>query len=1077
VIGKTTQAEACATRLKTLWHRLQPVCLLLLLGFQSTQTAQQDRLAQARNLGKAFYENPTTQTQAVTEFKKALDMLPDSARERVNYGISLLHAAKTAEGISELEKAQKQDPKIPHTWFNLGIAYKKDSKYDQAIAQFEGMVKLVPDEPISHYNLGALYRLTGKTDDALKEFETSAKLNLRLAGPHFQLYNAYRAANRPEDANREQATFQEIKKQQAGAAVPEDLEWSYYSEIYDITDPQNAVETEPAKPIKLAAKKLADGLEGVTTADVDGDGAPELIAWSSTGIKVFKNGSAAALDVGLNAVRDVISISPGDFNNDGLADLAILTKSGAELWANRKGKFEKLNVTIPEGAYAKAVWLDFDHDYDLDLFLLGDKSALLRNNGTAGFSDVSNNFPFVAGRAVDGTLFDAVPDTDGMDLVVAYSDRPGVLFMDKLGGRYQAQDLDAIPAGAKSVIAADLNNDSATDLVIATASGAFPIFNRRGSFEKGAQLAASSSAIALADVENHGLADILTSGSVFRNEGLGKLSETKLPAIGDALAIAAVDFDNDGRTDLAVIQRDGSLNLLRNETETANGWLRASLLGVKNLKLAYGAKIEVKAGAHYQKRTYFGQPLVFGMRSYKEAETVRITWPNGLIQNEVHQAADKAFTYKEAQRLSGSCPMIFTWNGQRFSFLTDVLGVAPLGASSGDGHYFPVDHDEYVQVPGEAMVPRNGQYEIRITEELREVSYLDKIQLIAVDHPAPTAIYTNDKFKSPPFPDFRLYGVTNPVHPRSARDDAGNNVLPQLLKRDKKYPDSFSRDYTGVASLHHLDLDFGSAAASNRAVLVLSGWVDWADGSTFLSASQETKEGLIMPYLQVRNAKGEWQTVIEDMGIPAGKPKTISVDLTGKFLSASREVRIVTNLCVYWDEIFLSEDTGKPETILTPVDATYADLHFRGFSKPVIHPQRRQPENFLYDQVSAVSTWNPTTGMYTRYGDVGELLGAIDDNLVIMGAGDELKLKFDARNLPALRPGWKRDFLLFVDGWAKDADANTAFAKSVEPLPFHDMTAYPYGANEHFPSDRAHNEYQQKYNVRPALRLLRPLTD
>ncbi len=239
------------------------------------------------------------------------------------------------------------------------------------------------------------------------------------------------------------------------------------------------------------------------------------------------------------------------------------------------------------------------------------------------------------------------------------------------------------------------------------------------------------------------------------------------------------------------------MTFLRNETETSNGWLRAGLLGVKNLKLAYGAKIEIKAGAHYQKRTYFGQPLVFGMRGYKEAETVRITWPNGLIQNEVHQVAGKAFTYKEAQRLSGSCPMIFTWNGQSFNFLTDVLGVAPLGASSGDGNYFPVDHDEYVQVPGEAMVPRNGKYEVRISEELREVSYLDRIQLIAVDHPVSASIYTNDKFKSPPFPEFRLFGVTKPIHPKSARDDNGNNVLPQLLKRDKKYPDSFSRDLHG----------------------------------------------------------------------------------------------------------------------------------------------------------------------------------------------------------------------------------------------------------------------------------------
>src|SRR5208337_3867617 len=108
-----------------------------------------------------------------------------------------------------------------------------------------------------------------------------------LAGPHFQLYNAYRQLNRTEDAAREQQTFNDIKKQQAGAAVPEDLEWSFYAEIYDITNPVNATETEPAKPVRLQAQKLADGIDassaGLVPADIDGDGNPEMIAWSANG--------------------------------------------------------------------------------------------------------------------------------------------------------------------------------------------------------------------------------------------------------------------------------------------------------------------------------------------------------------------------------------------------------------------------------------------------------------------------------------------------------------------------------------------------------------------------------------------------------------------------------------------------------------------------------------------------------------------------------------------------------------------------------------------------------------------------
>src|SRR6266566_8487145 len=156
------------------------VVAVLLAGADSARV-KQDELWRHRNLGKAFYENPTTQVQAVDEFKKALDLAPTSARERLNYGLALLRAANTKEGVAELEKAQKQDPKIPHTWFNLGIVYKKDSQYDKAITQLERMIQLVPDEPKSHYNLAVLYKLNGKLEAALKEFEISAKLDRNLA--------------------------------------------------------------------------------------------------------------------------------------------------------------------------------------------------------------------------------------------------------------------------------------------------------------------------------------------------------------------------------------------------------------------------------------------------------------------------------------------------------------------------------------------------------------------------------------------------------------------------------------------------------------------------------------------------------------------------------------------------------------------------------------------------------------------------------------------------------------------------------------------------------------------------------
>jgi tetratricopeptide (TPR) repeat protein len=1070
--------------------------LLLAAAPALSPAAREELLWHHRNLGKAFYENPTTQAEAVAEFKKALDLAPGSARERLNYGLALLRAGKVAEGIAELRKVQKQAPDLPHTWFNLGIALKRDAKYDEAVTQLEGMTARVPDEPVTHYNLGTLYKLADKPEKSLAEFEAAARLGPDLAGPRFQLYNAYRLAGRADDAARELDRFKEIKARQEGAAIPEDLEWSWYSEVVEEVAPwAEKAEKAPARPapeLALEPAELARGIDpataGLAVLDADADGKPDLLAWSKAGVQLFRSGSTKVEQTGLEELRDVAAVAPGDFDNDGLPDLAVLSPA-ASLWHNVGKRFEKVPVALPPEAFAAAVWLDVDHDYDVDLMLLGQRSALLRNEGASGWGDATARFPFAPGRAIAAALLDTVSDTQGKDLAVSYVDHPGILYRDRLGGRFEAEELSLIAPGARFLTAWDVDQDGWTDLAAAVpgmagdAPGIFVLRNQRtmqGKLAAGPRVDAPGP-LAFADLENRGVSDLVTSRGIYRNPASpARRGAAGLPAT--LAAVAAADFDGDGRQDLAVVGQDGVLSRLRNATRSSNQWLSATLEGVKSLKLAPGATVEVKAGSSFQKKAYAGVPLHFGLGSLgkgKTVDTVRITWPNGLIQNETKQAAG-AHRYKEAPRLSGSCPMIFTWDGKGFRFITDVLGVAPLGASAGDGTYFPVDHDEYVQIPGEALAVRDGKYEVRVTEELREVSYLDAIHLIALDHPAGVEIFTNDKFKAPPFPDFRLFGVEERIYPAAARDGKGQDVLPRLLARDRTYPEGFRRNAAGVAELHALDLDFGQAAPDGSAVLILSGWVDWADGSTFLGAAQESKEGLVFPYLQVKDAAGQWRTVIEDMGIPAGKPKTIAVDLSGKFLSTSREVRIVTSLCVYWDEIFLAtagDAAGEPGLVRTDLAPETAALAYRGFSRPVIDPERRQPERFDYASWMPLTGWNPTPGRYTRYGDVRPLFAGVDDLLVVMGSGDEARLTFDAAALPALPAGWRRDFLLFVDGWAKDADANTAFSQSVEPLPFHAMTSYPYPAGEHFPEDPAHILYRKQYNTRPALRLLRPLQE
>ncbi len=900
-------------------------CALFVLG-GADSPSNAERLWRHRNLGKAYFETPTALPDAVAELKQAFELAPDSFRDQLNYGLALLRTGQLAEAVAELEKAQAKNPASPYTWFNLGVAYKRLGRYPEATKQFQGMEKLVPDEPVTHYNLGLLYKLANRQDDAFREFETAAKLDPKLVAPRFQLYNMYRLAGKQKETAEALKAFQEVKQAQAAADDTEDMEWCYYAELYDPIEARPAGrDTGPVAEAKFHDETLAGAVDaptsGLLAIDAFGEHAADLLAWSKNGVRLYRRGKTPVADSGLDGIGEVVSVAAGDFNNDGLTDLCVVTSSGPSLYRNTKGHFEKEKASLPTGSFEAAVWLDFDHDYDLDLFLLGEKSVLLRNEGAAGFHDDTAHFPFEAGHAIAAAAFRVTPDTKEMDLAVAYRDHPGVLYRDQLRGVFKATPIDALPAGARSLQAVDVDNDGWMDLGFVSPAGASLALNREGKFEARA-VAPRAASLAFADFEDRGYSDLVAGAALYRDQGLANFAGARKPAgFPDGVAWTAADFDGDGRTDVAAVASDGSLHLLANRTETKNQWLGVALLGVKNLIASAGTEVEVKAGDHYQKKLYQGVPLVFGLGADSRVDTVRLSWPNGLIQNDPKQTPGQIAVLKEAPRLSGSCPMVFSWNGREFQFISDVLGVAPLGASSGDGSYFPVDSDEYIHLPDGALVPRDGHYEVRITEELHEVTYLDQARLMALDHPENIEIFTNDKFKSPPFPEYRLFGVKKRIYPEAARDGKGRDVLAALVRRDREYVKGFRHDLAGTAEMHSLELDFPAGTApDNRAVLILNGWIDWADGSTFMAASQGGP-GLVMPYLQVQDRAGNWRTVLQDMGVPSGGPKTIAVDLTGKFLSASRKVRIVTNVCLYWDQIFLSEDTAPPPVRTSSLDA------------------------------------------------------------------------------------------------------------------------------------------------------------
>ncbi|MFO0065467.1 MAG: hypothetical protein ACK523_05835, partial [Pirellulaceae bacterium] len=129
-----------------------------------------------------------------------------------------------------------------------------------------------------------------------------------------------------------------------------------------------------------------------------------------------------------------------------------------------------------------------------------------------------------------------------------------------------------------------------------------------------------------------------------------------------------------------------------------------------------------------------------------------------------------------------------------------------------------------------------------------------------------------------------------------------------------------------------------------------------------------------------------------------------------------------------------------------PMELLSGELRFRGVSRMVIG-SREQPHGFDYEKKTNVPAWPPMQDGFTRYGDVTKWIRDRDGDLVVMGSGDEIDLRFQAPK-QLLREGWQRDFQMHNVGWDKDADLSTLEGQSTLPLPFEGMGCYPPSAGQ-----------------------------
>jgi hypothetical protein len=418
---------------------------------------------------------------------------------------------------------------------------------------------------------------------------------------------------------------------------------------------------------------------------------------------------------------------------------------------------------------------------------------------------------------------------------------------------------------------------------------------------------------------------------------------------------------------------------------------------------------------------------------------------------------------------TGSCPYLYAWDGSRFRFVTDLLGAAPAGLPLSDERLIDADPFEIVEVGNEeTFKPLGTEYVLQVTEELREVLYLDEAKLAVVDHPPATEVHSTSKLRpGKPFPAPQIVTLAARRPLLKATSDLGEDVTSklQLIDGNVVSPAKLRPpQLRGLAEPHSVTLDFGSLDTKKHLVLALTGWLRFGGGMANVGASHNPDLPFPFPKLEMEIAPEQWKAVDVLVGAPAGKTKTILVDLAGKFPEGARRLRLATAFEIHWDRIGLFEQVDNAESKISFVGPASTDLHWRGYSHfealPWFHPLTP-----LYDSVHANANWRITpSGWCTRYGDVSELIAQTDNGLALLNGGDELTLRFSTRRLPPRTPGLQRTFFFYAVGWDKDSDFHCVRGAEVEPLPWHGMDDQNYGrqTRPRFESDR----WISKYNTR-----------
>jgi len=1071
-----------------------PVCLLavvVLIGVTQRDDTPHEDFLRLMNVGKAWLDADNS-AGAIDVFSEALTILPTNADAQTNLAIALLRADRPEEAVDAARRTIEVDRTSAAAYYVMGCAHSRLRNFESATKAIQMSLALDPGVSTAHFQLGVAYRGSNRLEAAERAWRDTITLQPNHFAAHYTLsqllFQLDRVGEAEDHARRHQEILALLKRPPTGLAAFERCRYTQ-ARVPDAVDhPDNTGIAVTFHDI--TSDLLADGeppLTAIAPVDLDGDGRVDLITVDTQSrLRIMRNDGDRFV-----AAEDTLVLDPAssyhkcltaDLDNDRKIDVLVVGEDGLRLvqFDEHGALVDRTQESGLAGVQADdAILLDLDHTGKLDVLIArGDRLRLFRNTGGLTFRETTERSGLGAQMPGLGDL--VAVDWDGdelIDVLVAREHNPAVFLQNQfLGALGQVEPPEPWPSG-RALAVDDVSNDLRPDLLIASSDGIKCVLGADAGTFTVAKSSRTVRRILLVDYDNDGWLDVCVAGQglrVYRNLGFQRFRDVTESLGFDGLDnelindVGAADIDGDGDTDLLVLTENG-LRVMRNDGGNANGQLKLRLTGTRSNTSGIGVKIEIRAGRFRTTRTVSRLPVEIGVGSRDRLDTLTVVWADQIIQAETNVPIipGETLTLVEPLVSSASCPFLYAWDGKRFRFVSDFLGTSPLGLRATDDRFVDADVDEYVWIGDQSLVrPRDGWIVLQLANELREVLYLDEAKLVAVDHPAGTEVHSTDKLGVKPFQPSEILTLCRRVPLVRATAGDGGDVTDDLLEIDGRYfspPKLQKPQLRGLAERFGVTVDFGELATNRPLVLALTGWLMWGGATSNVASSHHADLPFPFPVLEYEDKAGAWKKVDVFVGAPAGRTKTIMVDLDGRLQSGARRLRLTTAFEIHWDRVAMFERDDSRRTSMLAFEPDVADLHWRGVAR-----QRErttdQPIRPIYDQLLSVAKWpRVPSGWYTRYGSVRDLVTRRDNALVLLACGDELTLSVAASRLPVVPDGQLRDFFLFSVGWDKDADYHVQDGWTVEPLPFHGMDDQRYGQEDRPDLD---DRWIDRYNTR-----------